>query len=473
MSFPVFDVTQPRTGSTLVALGNGTNDDSDAIQDRLDAASDEKRGTVYFPPGTYLITKSLLKKDPEPVTIRGEGVSSRLMWGFDGDLFVWPAGCTYTFIHDLDILAMVDMSPASVAFNVTKGASGLSFARIKIDVDDPARKFGSGIRVAVEGVPQGPSLGGEIRFDDLFFWRFSGTGIELRDVTDVRIRGCRFPAIDKPFGSIGIHLAGNTGGVWVENCDLSALDTCILVEQTGDRNWNRELFITGSACDVSNHGLILRDETYVTSTGAWFASCKFENVLVEENWHPHMEFTGGIVFNAGTDEQKQAPYQHHGLVIHGGDLAMSGVMINNNAGVGLTIGDDVKGYTVNGCTFIDNWALGADLGGSCGAIVGNTFSRNGFRRKTGIVDKFLQAATNFVEYAWGRIRSIFSPSESTPPGSMVQDRPSVGFEQYWVSGTSLTAESNQSCDPVRREIDEDDGEVHLIRPDGTELVIQP
>lgn len=367
------------------------------------------------------------------MTIRGEGASSRLIWTFDGDLFIWADNCTDTFIHDLDILATVNMVPTSSAFNITNGASHLSFARIKIDVEDPnTKKFGSGIRLAVPGVDPDPSLGGEIRFDDLFFWRFSGTGIELKDVTDVRIRGCRFPAIGQPPGSIAIHLAGNTGGVWVENCDLSELDYCILVEQTGQRNWNRELFITGGACDVSNHGLVIRDETYVTSTGVWFASCDSENVLVEEGWHPHMEFTGGIVFNAGTlNQNKQAPYQHHGLVIHGGDLAMSGVMIRNNAGIGLTIGDDVKGYSVNGCTFIDNWNLGADLGGSCGAIVGNTFLRNGFRWKTGIVAKFFQWFTNFF-----------------PSFGLVS--PSRMIEQYRLSGTSLTAKNNQSCEPMTR-----------------------
>lgn len=64
-----------------------------------------------------------------------------------------------------------------------------------------------------------------------------------------------------------------------------------------------------------------RDETYVTSTGVWFASCDSENVLVEEGWHPHMEFTGGIVFNAGTlNQNKQAPYQHHGWSFTAGTL---------------------------------------------------------------------------------------------------------------------------------------------------------
>ena len=136
------------------------------------------------------------------------------------------------------------MTNLSLAGNGLTGASQVSFARIKIDVDDVTKKFGSGIRVAVPGVDPPASQAGDIRCDDLFFWRFRGTGVELKDATDVRIRGCRFPAIDLPPGSIGIHLAGNTGGVWVENCDLAELDYCILVDRTPQRKFNRELFVT-------------------------------------------------------------------------------------------------------------------------------------------------------------------------------------------------------------------------------------
>ena len=96
MASPVFDDTQPRSGSTLVAVGDGMADDTAAIQDRLDEASSNARGTVYFPPGNYRITQTLHKSNLQPVTIRGEGFSSRLNWTFDGDLFVWDNSATDT-----------------------------------------------------------------------------------------------------------------------------------------------------------------------------------------------------------------------------------------------------------------------------------------------------------------------------------------------------------------------------------------
>ena len=433
MAFPVFDVTQPRSGSTLVAVGDGMADDTAAIQDRLDEASSNARGTVYFPPGNYRITQTLHKSNLQPVTIRGEGFSSRLNWTFDGDLFVWDNSATDTHIHDLAILATVDMQPTSTAFNLVTGASHVSIVRVKIDVDDPStKKFGSGIRVAVPGANPDVSLAGDLRCEDLFFWRFRGTAIELKDATDVRIRGCRFPAIDRPLGSIGVHLAGNTGGVWIQDCDLVEVDYCILVDRTEQRAFNRELFVTGSACDVGEHGLVIRDKTYVTTTGAWFASCNSENVLVEEGFDPIVEITGGIVFNAGSlNTAKTQPFAHHGLIIRSGELAMSGVMVNNNAGVGLIVSDDVRGYTVSGCTFIDNWHLGADFGASCGTIVGNTFLRNGFQSQIGIVRRFLEAVTTLFRRALGTV---------TPRRGHAQDSatPSRGNVQYQVRGSELT-----------------------------------
>jgi len=221
MPYPEYDVTHQQSGTTRVAVGDGVADDTAAIQERLDWASTNARGSVYFPPGVYLITQPLHKQNLQPIGIRGAGFSSMLPWTFDDDLFIWDGDCTDALIHDLKIVATVDMYPTSTAFNITNGVSHLWIARVKIDVDDPnTKKFGSGIRLAVSGEDPGPSMGGDVRLDDLFFWRFKGTGIELKDVTDVRILGCRFPAINRPDSSIGIHLAGNTGGVWAENCDL-------------------------------------------------------------------------------------------------------------------------------------------------------------------------------------------------------------------------------------------------------------
>lgn len=391
-------VPRLRNYPPLVAKGDGS-DATDALQDRLTIAASATGASVYVPSGSYAITRTL-EVPPGILTLRGCGEASHLMWSFLGDLFRWQGECTAARIHDLHITATVDDPTASgCAFELSRGAQQVSIARVHVDVDDPTKRWGHGIRLAapfspVPGAPfvLAPESRGEIYLDDLQFWRFRGTAVHVRQMTSVHVRGCRFPAIGRPDGSIGLHLAGHTGGVWVTNCDFSELATCILVERStidlGRRTftlpWNRELFLTGGACDASVHGLVIRDRTMVTVTGAWLASCTSENLLVEAGHAPTLEITGGIVFNGGTlvaNKQLHAAhpvYRHHGAVILGGEAALSGVMFKNNAGVGLTLGDQVRGYAVNGCVFVDNWALGAELHGHSAAVTGNVFRRNGF-----------------------------------------------------------------------------------------------
>ena len=60
---PVFDVT------AYGAVGDGTADDTTALQDAIDAAVGG--GVVYLPAGTYKLTESLTLKDN--VIVRGAG----------------------------------------------------------------------------------------------------------------------------------------------------------------------------------------------------------------------------------------------------------------------------------------------------------------------------------------------------------------------------------------------------------------
>ena len=140
-----------------------------------------------------------------------------------------------------------------------------------------------------------------------------------------------------------------------------------------DRRGNSEVFIVGGACDLSNYGLRVKDSPIIGCTGSWFASCLNRNIFVENRAKPRLEITGGIIHNAG-------PYAgqniHHGAEINGGDLVMSGMLVTHNAGVGLKIGPGVKGYTISGCSFIDNFDLGAEFNGSQGVITGNLFKKN-------------------------------------------------------------------------------------------------
>jgi hypothetical protein len=59
------DITTGTTPQEFGAVGDGVADDTDAIQQAIDAQRDLNNKIVYFPPGTYRITRSLVVPDVE------------------------------------------------------------------------------------------------------------------------------------------------------------------------------------------------------------------------------------------------------------------------------------------------------------------------------------------------------------------------------------------------------------------------
>jgi Pectate lyase superfamily protein len=384
------DVTQPLAGTSTVAIGDGVADDRAAIQARLDAAATAAGGCVYLPPGSYRLSGTLhVAASPSVMTLRGCGDSSHLLWAFDDHLLVWDGRCDSADVRDLKITATVDQRATSTALRAHQGVSRLRVAGVRIEVSDPAggMRFGGGVSVAEPGLDPPPSRSGNLRFEGLQLQHFRGDAIRLMDATDVWIRDCRFAALRDAggaivAGTIGVHLAGNTGGVWVRDCDIDEAETAIRVERTkrafGHRlsrsRWNRELFVSGGACDGGGHGIVVEDHTFVTLTGCWLASNDFENLLVPKGWKPTLEVTGGILFNAGSwIDPKPSPPASHGAVILGGAFSMAGTMVDNNAGCGLIVGSEVHGFTVSGCVFRNNWLRQAEYLGACGSVAGNTY----------------------------------------------------------------------------------------------------
>jgi hypothetical protein len=392
-----YDITKPE-GTLSIAAGDGLNDDTQAIQDRLNLVTQSNGGSVFIPAGTYKITKTLHVTFSGPTSIRGEGDNTLLLWCFDGDLFAWDQGSFSHVIKDLMINSTIDQSPDSTAFNLTKGPTyNLEIKKVHIRaLNSPSNpiKFGSGIKIStVHRGRRTPKECGSLRFTDLELWHYKGTAIKIMDSTDVWIRGCRMPACDKPQSSIGIHVAGNSGGVLIENCDIIEVGTCIYVSKPRDRPGNSEVFIVGGACDRSNYGLRVKDSPIIGCTGSWFASCLYRNIFVENRARPRLEITGGIIHNAGPPVIRNI---HHGAEINGGDLTMSGVLVTHNAGVGLKIGPRVRGYTISGCSFIDNFDLGAKFNGSQGVITGNLFQKNKKIESNGQHLQYTHSGTNIL-----------------------------------------------------------------------------
>ena len=66
------------------AVGDGIHDDTNAVQSCADQLQNTPGGSLYFPPGSYLLTATLsFGPVGGPYALKGEGLSSALLWAHD------------------------------------------------------------------------------------------------------------------------------------------------------------------------------------------------------------------------------------------------------------------------------------------------------------------------------------------------------------------------------------------------------
>ena len=95
-SSPLFDVT------AYGAVGDGSTDDTAAIQSALDACK-TKGGTIFFPSGTYKVTASLICYSNQTIELNGStikqgGAISNLMMGYAVSTMT-----AYNGVHDVTV----------------------------------------------------------------------------------------------------------------------------------------------------------------------------------------------------------------------------------------------------------------------------------------------------------------------------------------------------------------------------------
>ncbi|MGO9204273.1 MAG: glycosyl hydrolase family 28-related protein [Limisphaerales bacterium] len=83
---PRSDWINLRTGPSPQAIGDGAADDTAALQAALDRLSDNpgEPNTVYLPPGTYRITRTLAVRQKDGIAIIGHGRATRILWDGPG-----------------------------------------------------------------------------------------------------------------------------------------------------------------------------------------------------------------------------------------------------------------------------------------------------------------------------------------------------------------------------------------------------
>ncbi|WP_329338041.1 right-handed parallel beta-helix repeat-containing protein [Streptomyces sp. NBC_01352] len=108
------------------AVGDGATDDSGAIQDAIDAASDAGGGTVYLPPGNYACSSSLTPRSN--VTLSGDAGSALHHTAVSAIIYGSAVAFTDFAVEGLTFLGPVDESPATPKRGRTASGPGAQTA---------------------------------------------------------------------------------------------------------------------------------------------------------------------------------------------------------------------------------------------------------------------------------------------------------------------------------------------------------
>ncbi len=358
------------------AKGDGTTDDTAAVQSAIEAAAKAGGGHVYIPSGQYRITKALVFASADRFDITGGGRSSVLLHENNEPLLFWneSASCRESSVRDLTFASVKNQKSPDVAVIDCRGGAERSFFGNLLFKSSGA-VMGSGI--SVEKVMDTTAI------DHCVFWCIGGTGIRVAKGSEVRMLGGRVVGSDRYVGpgrtpTIAVHLTGGNGGVHIITSDLIGVHTGVLIGDPGSPS-NREVFITHATLDSSIHGVHVRDHSYVSIAGCWAASSDEDQILIDRDSHGCiMTVSGGTIFNGGASGRKGAA---NGMVVNAGSFILSGVTVRNNKGTGLIVGENVRDYAVTGCRFAEN-GTAAVLAGDNYTFTGNVFARN----KTGLVN---------------------------------------------------------------------------------------
>jgi hypothetical protein len=204
------------------ALGNGIADDTTAIQNAINAAQAVK-GVVLFPPGTYVISSTLV--NTAQVTLRGSGF---------GDATGSFSAATI-IKKSADVLALKVMAPFTIVENICFYAALVGDVTDGIWVGDADATNGSGSSVfrnvsviGMGGVGMWGRNGNGVELDNIRFVGNSSHGLLLDSVNTSVVN------VNQWFGT-GIQAFSNSGdGVRINQ---SATNTFNSIDSEGNTGW--------------------------------------------------------------------------------------------------------------------------------------------------------------------------------------------------------------------------------------------
>jgi hypothetical protein len=202
------------------AVGDGVTDDTPAFLHAL-AALNVTGGVLRIPSGTFRITGPLVAQSPCAVSLLGLGLSSTLLWDFNGNLITIPAtSSTHFTVRDLAFLSTDAVTDDTATALTVHDAQQSLIDHIVVRPAQRDCSAGTASGINLLGVADSVSI------RDSQMWCLRGTGVKIGYGSEVRIHGGRI--IGRALrndSSIGIHCTGNNGGVHVTSTDVISLGT--------------------------------------------------------------------------------------------------------------------------------------------------------------------------------------------------------------------------------------------------------
>lgn len=366
------------------AVGDGVTDDTAAIQAAMTYACHTGSISVHIPAGRYVISQQI---DMAPATVSsgqnhlyvsvyGDGASTVLLQYVNGPVFSFTGLTHYVSFSDFVCFCKVAVGRAegNALFHFPDGNSDSHYVNISYRTEGQETTTGACFYVC-----------GTNKYNDTVTFnncvsRVTLYGYKIGKGSTVYIIGGRVMGAYPSYNSIGLYFTGGNGGCWIWGTDF--ISHYMGINITGDSGEsNREIFLTHGCVDTSNIGLNHIDQSYVSCTGLWAASCDYANVnFAPSNGRGILNIVGGTIFNAGinlADADVGGDYAVGLKINRYGRLQISGVSFRENRNRAISCYSDARDTPaiIDNCNFYNNGTSG--VSGSCQVyLAGNTTLRN-------------------------------------------------------------------------------------------------
>jgi hypothetical protein len=341
------------------AVGDGIADDTTAIQVAITATTTGK--ALFFPSGTYTFSTQLVFTTNQIAIIGESSATTFLKYtgaNTTNDLIVIGDGVlNYVNCH---ISGFTIYSQTLMT-----GGFALHFKRyLRGNVTDI---IVNGQEILPRNVYSGMWFDG---IDDVYLSTFRTT-VQAEGVRVNGIAGVGQPKAGLMMeqgkiagGTIGIHMGGAFGGLYVNHTDIIAMSQeGLLVDNSIVAETNRELQIGVCSFDgTGSYGIrvvesFLSNQTFIL-TGTWVSSCGNHGIYIQN-----------------------AP---------GYKITATGCRIFNNNGDGIRSGNNGSDFLVTGCSIANNagWGINGLVNNNSLSVAPNTFTANGLGSINDVTSQF-------------------------------------------------------------------------------------